>query len=215
LQINHTSPADGRGWQPGQIHMTAFDTVRLLWIIDGGPGELWGGANGQPVTAKLLSDSSREFLKKLLADQGFNEALTTANFPGAPNVRPGIPSHVASRWINPLNGFVMVDNLNYGVDIRATNAHAEVSFAHKTGLAFNYGSDAGIVTSRPGQPFRHYLVAFFSNLGYRYTDDVFAARTNYPTFDDISPVSYTQRIPALGKTIDEAMVKLSAPADKK
>ena len=214
LQINHTSPIDGRGWQPGQIHMTAFDTARLLWIIEGGPGELWRGANGEPVTAKLLSDSSREFLKKLLSDQGFNDALTTANFPGAPNVRPGIPSRVATRWINPLNGFVNVDNLNYGVDIRAANPKAEVNFAHKTGLTFNYGSDAGIVTSLPGQPFRHYIVAFLGNLGYRYTDGAFATRTNYPAFDDRSPVSYTQRIPALGKAIDEALKKISAPEKK-
>ena len=211
LQINHTRPSDGYGWQPGEIHMTAFDTARLLWIVDGGAGEMWRGANGQPVTAKLLSDASREFLKKLLAGQGFNEALTTANFPGAPNVRPGIPSRVASRWINPFNGFVNVDNLNYGVDIRALNAQAEVTFAHKTGLTFNYGSDAGIVTSLPGQPFRHYIVAFFSNLGYRYADDVFASRTNYPAFDDVSPVSYTQRIPALGKAIDDAIKKLAPP----
>ena len=104
-----------------------------------------------------------------------------------------------------------MDNLNYGVDIRATNAHAEVSFAHKTGLTFNYGSDAGIVTSLPGQPFRHYIVAFFGNLGYRYTDEVFAARTNYPAFDDVSPISYTQRIPSLGKAIDDVIKKLTAP----
>jgi hypothetical protein len=214
LQINHTSPTDGRGWQPGQIHMTAFDTARLLWIIDGGPGELWRGANGQPVTAKLLSDSSREFLKKLLSDQGFNDVLTTANFPGAPNVRPGIPSRVATRWINPLNGFVNVDGLNFGVDVRAANAKAEVNFAHKTGLTFNYGSDAGIVTSLPGQPFRHYIVAFLGNLGYRYADEVFASRTNYPAFDDVSPISYTQKIPALGKAIDDALVKLSNPQKK-
>jgi hypothetical protein len=191
--------------------MTAFDTARLLWIIDGGPGEFWRGANGQPVTEKLLSDSSRAFLKKLLSDQGFNEALTTANFPGAPNVQPGIPSRVATRWINPLNGCVNVDSINYGVDIRAANEQAEVNFAHKTGLTFNYGSDAGIVTSLPGKPFRHYIIAFLGNLGYRYTDEVFAARTNYPAFDPVSPISYTQRIPALGKAMDDAIIKLSAP----
>jgi len=211
LQINKTRPTDGYGWQPGQIHMTAFDTARLLWIIDGGPGEFWRGANGQPVTEKLLSDSSRAFLKKLLSDQGFNEALTTANFPGAPNVQPGIPSRVATRWINPLNGCVNVDSINYGVDIRAANEQAEVNFAHKTGLTFNYGSDAGIVTSLPGKPFRHYIIAFLGNLGYRYTDEVFAARTNYPAFDPVSPISYTQRIPALGKAMDDAIIKLSAP----
>jgi hypothetical protein len=190
--------------------MTAFDTARLFWLIDGGPGELWPGADGKPVTARWLSDPSRTFLKKLLSEQGFNEALSTANFPGAKNVRAGIPSRVASRWINPTNGIVTVEGEDFGVDIRAANAKAEVNFAHKTGLTFNYGSDAGIVTSLPGQPFRHYVIAFLGNLGYRYTDEVFATRTNFPAFDDVSPVAYTQRIPALGKAVDDAMVKLSA-----
>jgi hypothetical protein len=210
LQINATSAADGRGWSPGQIHMTAFDVARLFWIIDGGPGELWRGADGRPVTADLLPGPSRAFLKKLLSEQGFNEALSTANFPGAKNVRAGIPSRVADRWINPTNGIVVVDGENFGVDIRAANARAGVNFAHKTGLTFNYGSDAGIVTSLPGQPFRHYIIAFLGNLGYRYADEVFAARTNFPAFDEISPVAYTQRIPALGKAMDDALTTLSA-----
>lgn len=210
LQINATSAADGRGWSPGQIHMTAFDVARLCWIIDGGPGELWLGADGKPVTAKLLSDPSRGFLKKLLSEQAFNDALTTANFPGAPNVRPGIPSRVAERWINPTNGHVVVDGEDFGVDIRAANARSEVNFAHKTGLTFNYGSDAGIVTSLPGQPFRHYVISFLGNLGHRYADEVFAARTNFPAFDKVGPIVYTQRIPALGKAVDDAVTKLSA-----
>ncbi len=96
------------------------------------------------------------------------------------------------------------------MDIRAANARAGVNFAHKTGLTFNYGSDAGIVTSLPGQPFRHYIIAFLGNLGYRYADEVFAARTNFPAFDEISPVAYTQRIPALGKAMDDALTTLSA-----
>ena len=213
LQINATSAADGRGWSPGQIHMTAFDVARLFWIIDGGPGVLWSGADGRPVTANLLSDASRTFLKKLLSEQGFNDALTTANFPGANHVRPGIPSRVAERWINPTNGHVGVDGEDFGVDIRAANARAGVSFAHKTGLTFNYGSDAGIVTSLPGQPFRHYVIAFLGNLGHRYADEAFATRTNFPAFDKVGPIVYTQRIPALGKAIDDALIKLSA--DKK
>lgn len=210
LQINGTSAADGLGWQPGQIHMTAYDTARLFRIIDGGPGVFWRGADGRPVTEKLLSEASRAFLKALLSEQAFNEALSTANFPGAPGVRPGIPSRVAARWINSTNGHVIVEGTDYGVDIRELNTRAAVNFAHKTGLTFNYGSDAGIVTSLPGQPFRHYLIAFLGNLGYRYADEAFIARTNFPGFDAVSPVSYTQRIPALGKTMDEAMIKLSA-----
>ena len=209
LQIEATSPATGFGWKTDRITMTAWDTARLFWIIDGGPGEMWRDMDHQPVTAKLLSDSSRTFLKKLLSEQGFNDALCTANFPGAKNVRPGIPSRVADRWINRTNGHVVVAGEDYGVDIRALNAQAEVSFAHKTGMTFNYGSDAGIVTALPGKPFRHYIIAFIANLGNRYADEVFAERSTFPAFDSVSPITYTQRIPALGKAIDDAVTRLS------
>jgi hypothetical protein len=210
LQINGTRASDGYGWQTDRIHMTAFDTARLLWLIDGAPGELWRRPDGQPVTARFLSDAARAFLKHLLGEQGLNEALSTANLAGAPHVRPGIPSQIAPRWINSSNGVVNVDGINFGVDVRASNALAEVTFAHKTGLTYNYGSDAGIVRSLPGRPFRHYIIAFLSNLGYRYTDEAFAGRTRGPYADPVSPVSYTQRIPALGRAIDEAVKRLSA-----
>jgi len=210
LQINGTDPKDGHGWSPGQIHMTAFDVARLLWLIAGGPGALWRGADGQPVTAKFLSDESRAYLKKNLLEQGFNEALSTANLPGAPNVRAGIPARVAPRWINPTNGHVFLEGADYGVDIRPANERAEVSFAHKTGLTFNYAADAGIVTALPGKPFRHYVIAFIANLGNRYADEVFAARKTFPVNDPVSPIAYTQRIPALGRALDEAVTKLSA-----
>jgi hypothetical protein len=213
LQIDSINASDGRGWKTDRITMTAFDVARLFWIIDGGPGEMWLGADGKPVTPALLSDSSRAFLKRLLSDQGFNDALTTANFPGAKNVRAGIPSLVPERWINPTNGHAVVAGVDYGVDIREANARAEVSFSHKTGCTFNYGSDAGIVTSLPGKPFRHYIVAFLANLGNRYADEGFATRTNFPAFDRVGPIVYTQRIPALGKAIDDAVTQLSA--DKK
>ena len=210
LQIDSVNPATGRGWKTDRVTMTAWDAARLFWIFDGGPGEIWQDTNHRPVTAKLLSDSSRAFLKKLLSEQGFNDALTTANLTGAKNVLPGIPSRVADRWINPTNGHVVVAGENYGVDIRAANAQAEVVYAHKSGWTFNYGSDAGIVTSLPGKPFRHYVVAIIANLGYRYADEVFASRNTLPALDPVSPITYTQRIPALGKAIDDAVTRLSA-----
>lgn len=210
LQINATDALTGRGWSTAQINLTAWDIARMFWLIDGGPGEFWRGADGKAVTAGLFSDASRRFLKRLFSDQGLNDALTTANFPGAKNVRAGIPSRVAERWINPTNGHAIVAGQDYGVDIRAANAQAEVNFAHKTGLTFNYAADAGIVTSLPGKPFRHYVIAFVANLGHRYADEIFAARTTYPAFDKISPIAYTQRIPALGKAVDEAVTRLSA-----
>jgi hypothetical protein len=105
---------------------------------------------------------------------------------------------------------VLIVGEDYGVDIRAVNAQAEVTYAHKTGMTFNFGADAGIVTSLPGKPFRHYVVALIGNLGNRYADEVFATRATFPAFDSVSPITYTQRVPALGKAIDDAVTRLSA-----
>ena len=164
------------------------------------------------MATNYLSSASRAYLKNTLSEQAFNEALTTANMPDAPHVRAGIPSRVAARWINATNGHVVVEGMDYGVDIRTFNTDAEVDFAHKTGLTFNYAADAGIVTSLPGKPFRHYIIAFIANLGNRYADEVFAARKTFPVNDPVSRVAYTQRISALGKAIDDAMTRLSAAA---
>jgi hypothetical protein len=215
LQVNGTNPVTGGDWQPGKIHMTAMDTARLMWLIEGAPKNhtLWRSPKGDPITSAELSPESRAYLKDLLAQQGFNEALSTSNFGtyqrgaqmiGPANTRPGIPSVVPNRWINPADGTVTVDGVPYGQDVRSYNAKvAEVRFAHKTGLTYNYGSNAGIVESLPGKPERHYIIAYLSNLGYRYVDDVFADRKSYPLFDPVGGIAYTQKIPALGKTIDD------------
>ena len=204
LQVNGTSTNTGGVWSPGQIHMTAYDAARLLWIIDGGTGTFWTGANGQPVTAALLSASSRTYLKGLLANQGFNDTLTSANMCGNPNAKPGIPCAVPSRWIDPKNGTVTVDGYAYGMDVTSCNAAAEVSFAHKTGFTFNYCSNMGIVNSLPGQPYRHYIVVYLSNLGYRYADEVFANVNSMPYYGK-NPIPYTQRAASLGKAIDDSL----------
>jgi hypothetical protein len=218
LQINGTDPATGDKWQPGKIHMTALDTARLFWLIEGNQDAdqtLWRRPNGEAVTSEELSDSSRRYLKRRLANQGFNEVLSTSNFgtyrsngklKGTPNTRPGIPAIVPNRWIDAEDGTVTVDGIPYGEDVRPFNRKAaQVRFAHKTGLTLNYGSDAGIVESLPGEPYRHYIIAFFSNLGYRYADPVFAERTSYPYTDPVGGIAYTQRIPALGKQIDDGI----------
>ena len=224
LQINGTDPDTGGNWQPGQIHMSALDTARLMWLIDGAPDDytLWRSPEGNPVTPAELSESSRAYLKDLLAQQGFNEALTTANFGtyqrGTDNIAPpytlpGIPSLVPGRWIDPGDGSVTVDGIPYGQDVRYYNDNiAEVSFAHKTGLTYNYGSDAGIVESLPGKPYRHYIIAYLSNLGYRYADAAFADRTSYPLYDEVGGIAYTQSIPALGKAIDSLFLNPPPPS---
>jgi hypothetical protein len=41
-------------------------------------------------------------------------------------------------------------------------------------------------------------------------DVAFAARASFPSNDPVSPIACTQKIPALGKAIDDAVTKLSA-----
>ena len=202
LQVNGTDPGTGGNWQPGNIHMTSLDTARLLWLIEGGSGPLWVRPDGQPVLASLLSAGSRAFLKSLLDDQAFHEVLSTGSLCGKANVRPGIPALVPARWINP-DGTETAGGFPYGQDVRPCNAAAEVVFGHKTGLTFNYGSNAGIVRSLPGKPARRYIISFISSLGYRYTDPPFAFRSTYPCYDAVGGICYTQRIPAMAKLLDD------------
>ena len=54
------------------------------------------------------------------------------------------------------------------------------------------------------------MVAIIANLGYRYADEEFASRKTLPALDPVGPITYTQRIPALGKAIDDAVIRLSA-----
>jgi Beta-lactamase enzyme family len=210
LQVNDTDPASGGNWQPGDIDMTSLDTARLLLLINGGPGTLWHASNGQPVTANLLSPGSRAFLTGLLAQQGFNDELSTTNWCGLPYPAAGIPQLVAAQWINPRTGTVTVAGKRYGRDVRPCNAAAQVTFAHKTGFSYNYASDAGIVQSLPGRPYRHYIVAFISNLGYRYSDPQLAAATTLPCFG-VPGICYTQKIAQLGYRIDTLLKTRQQP----
>lgn len=225
IQIRDTDPDTGGNWQPGKISMTALDTVKLLWLLENPDPQrvLWHTSEGTPVRSSLTAHS-RQFLLDQLADQALNEALSSSNFGvfrqngqrrGPRGIKPGIPARVPERWIDPVTGIVSVisdgDQLNYGQDVRPFNAEAANSrFSHKTGLTYNFGSDAGIVESLGDQPRRHYAVAFLSNLGYRYTDPPFANQTSYPALNDPMPVGYTQEIPRLGRQMDQLMQQLFA-----
>lgn len=210
LQVNATSPVTGRSWSPGNIHMTALDTARLLLLIEGGPGTLWRTLAGREVTAGELSKSSRAVLKELLAGQGLHEALSSTVLCGDERAKPGIPAAVPAKWLETTTGAATVAGTAFGRDTRPCNASAEVEFLHKTGLTENYGSNGGLVKELPGKPRRHYVIVLLSNLGYRYYDEAVAGFLDVKKGEDGYPytttgISYTQRIPALGRALDERM----------
>ena len=161
-----SQPEVGNGWSSGTMTMGAFDTAKLLLILNGGPGVLWRTPKGTKVTARELTQRSRKFFLHKLGEQSFNEVLNPVNLCGSSDASAGIPSTVSKRWIDPDTGHVVTYDgdlaIDFGYDVRPCVTAAEVRFRHKTGLTYNAGSDAGIVTALPGQGGRRYIVATFA-----------------------------------------------------
>jgi hypothetical protein len=202
-------PAVGSGWLSGTMTMGALDTARLMLIVAGAPGTLWTAGN-RTVTAAELTDVSRTFFLDLLRQQSYNEVLNPVNLCGAPTTDAvqGIPSTVASRWIQADSGSVLTYDgdlvIDFFYDVRPCVAQAEVEFAHKTGLISVAGADAGIVTALPGEDGRRYVVAVQSSVGYRYGAPDWATST--PDACEGSPyVCYPPAFGRLGKAIDDAV----------
>ncbi|MDX6669028.1 MAG: hypothetical protein QOK04_2408 [Solirubrobacteraceae bacterium] len=213
LQVTGTRASNGANWQDGKLNMTALDTARLFWLIDGGQGALWQRPNGAPVTAGELSPASRAFLKGLLGADAFSDTLSTTVWCGRRQfgrVYPaaGIPQLAPARWIDQ-RGHVVVpeDNGDFGYDVRPCNAAAQVTFQHKIGLVDTAASDAGIVRSLPGQPRRHYVIAMLSNIGYRYGDPEWSRSAN-PCFTALG-LCRSERFARLGRLIDTALTGAS------
>ncbi|MDI4634413.1 hypothetical protein J7U46_15245 [Pelomonas sp. V22] len=188
LRLHNTRPdggwrnADGAG--VGQLQMTAWDTLRLLWLLDdAAPPAPWLPADTPP----LLRAESRAVVLHCLGEQGLHSQLSSSLLAGLPGWVPGIPARLPARWIQPDGSALLDHDLAYPGDLRPAQARCDVSFAHKTGNTENYGADAGIVRGL-GTSKRHYLIALTSNLGSRYAPHPLA--------------SSTWRIPALGAAID-------------
>ena len=122
LQLNNTTAAGGwrnaDGSGVGHIHMTAWDTVRLLWLLDAAaPPPPWLPCLPclpcLPVGTTLLSDATRAHLHGVLKRQQLDQVLSSGSLRGQAGWVPGLPDAPA--------------------------------FAHKTGATDNYASDAGIV----------------------------------------------------------------------
>ena len=208
LQVNGTDPATGAKWGIGKLTMTSLDAARLLLLVNGAPGVLWRTPQGKPVRADLLSRDSRAIFLGMLADQGWNDILTTSNWCGRDYPAPGIPSLVADRWVDPGTGTVTVADKAFGQDVRPCNEAAEVSFAHKTGFTYNYLADAGIVRPLEDEDGNSYIVVMMSNLGYRYSDARQAGVTSPVCGDDPGQddgVCYTERFAGLGRAVDDIL----------
>jgi hypothetical protein len=79
LQLNNTTPAGGwrnaDGAGVGHIHMTAWDTVRLLWLLDAAaPPPPW-----LPFGMRLLADPTRGHLHAVLRHQRLDEVLSSGS----------------------------------------------------------------------------------------------------------------------------------------
>ena len=91
LQLNDTTPrggwrnADGAG--VGHIHMTAWDTVRLLWLLDAqAPPAPW-----LDPAVPTLQPATREHLHAVLERQQLDEVLSSGGLRDLPGWVPGLP----------------------------------------------------------------------------------------------------------------------------
>jgi beta-lactamase class A len=92
LQLNDTTPAGGwrnaDGAGVGHIHMTAWDTARLLWLLDGdAPAAPWLPAGTPP----LLKTPTRRRLRAVLARQQLDEVLSSGKLHEEPGWVQGLP----------------------------------------------------------------------------------------------------------------------------
>ncbi|MCZ8112755.1 MAG: serine hydrolase [Betaproteobacteria bacterium] len=125
LQLNRTTPQggwrNGDGSGVGQIHMTAWDTVRLLWILDPqAPPAPWL-APGTPT----LAEATKRRLLAALAAQELDEILSSGRLRGLPGWQPGLPdapqfAHKTGTTENYASDAGIVatpDGLHYGVAV--------------------------------------------------------------------------------------------------
>jgi hypothetical protein len=91
LQLNNTTPRggwrNGDGAGVGHIHMTAWDTVRLLWLLDAdAPAPPW-----LPGGTQLLQPATRAHLRGALSRQQLDEILSSGSLRDVPGWVPGLP----------------------------------------------------------------------------------------------------------------------------
>jgi hypothetical protein len=150
LRLDRTRPdggwRNGDGAGVGRRQMTAWDCLRLLWLLDpDAPPAPWlkaGSESGQGQGTVLLGESLAHVLL-CLREQRLHHILSSGTVRGQPGWIEGLPARLPGTQ------------------------GGSVLFAHKTGNTENYSADAGIVRGiAPAR--RHYLIALTSSLGSRY-----------------------------------------------
>ncbi|KQW51119.1 MULTISPECIES: serine hydrolase [unclassified Roseateles] len=91
---------NGAGSGVGQIQMTAWDALRLIWRLDAGaPPPHWLPADAPP----LVSAASRDVLRRTLDSQKLHHNLSSESLRTLPGWVPGIPARFAHKTGNTQN----------------------------------------------------------------------------------------------------------------
>lgn len=151
LQLNRTTPTGGwrnaNGAGVGHIHMTAWDTARLLWLLDAqAPPAPWLPAG----TAPLLQASTRNHLRAVLAAQQLDEVLSSGRLKNEAGWVPGLPDAPAF----------------------AHKTGTTDNYASDAGIVRTGGAQVEDDT-----PDTHYIVALLSSLGRRFAATPASATT--------------------------------------
>lgn len=97
LRIANTQPdggwGNGAGAGVGQIQMTAWDALRLMWRLDA----------DAPAVPQLVSAASRAVIRRALDAQQLNEILSSGKLAALPGWVPGIPARFAHKTGNTQN----------------------------------------------------------------------------------------------------------------
>ncbi|NCX45126.1 MAG: hypothetical protein EBW74_11940, partial [Betaproteobacteria bacterium] len=182
LRLDNTT-ANG-GWRNpdgagvGQLQMTSWDCVRMLWLILDATGQAgirppWLASTNAPDPGqsifpdrKFLSAQSANRFWRWMDDQARHEVLSSGLLAGVPGWVEGIPARLPDRWMNAHQQVQIEGEIFSGFD-PSRQQLASVTFAHKTGSTWSYACDAGLVKSiKPGG--RRYLIAMMSTLGMRH-----------------------------------------------
>ncbi len=141
LQLNDTRPdggwRNGDGAGVGHIHMTAWDTVRLLWLLDAAaPPTPW-----LPFGTRLLSDAALGELHALLRRQKLDEVLSSGSLRQHPGWVRGLPDA-------PSFAHKTGTTENYASDAGIVNANgAHYLVAVLTNLGSRYAAHEGCATT--------------------------------------------------------------------